>query len=280
MSEGGERPGPSPDSEDAWADRRDAEVCDRRIEPHPNGCRAYTLDEVDRMFDAPRTFKYVPPNPRGMRFLVFTDLHGKASVIDKINEMAKRHGAEFVVCLGDVTDMGTGEEAAGILERIDSQVYAVPGNCDPLDFPEKIAGAAVDMHGNAAVIGGRRFVGLGGSNITIFGTPFELEEDDIYDALEGVSEEGMVLMTHAPSYGILDQIPSGQSVGSPAIREIADRYRPILAMSGHIHEAIGVVERDGTVFVNPGPAKDDRMAVVDIDDAGKVSVELIGPADH
>ena len=89
----------------------------------------------------------------------------------------------------------------------------------------------------------------------------------------------MVLMTHAPSYGILDQIPSGQSVGSPAIREIVDRYHPVLAMSGHIHEAIGVVEADGTVFVNPGPAKDGRMAIVDITD-GKVSVELIGPTDH
>ena len=97
--------------------------------------------------------------------------------------------------------------------------------------------------------------------------------------VQDVSDDGMVLMTHAPSYGILDQIPSGQSVGSPAIREIVDRYHPILAMSGHIHEAIGVVETDGTVFVNPGPAKDGRMAIVDITD-GKVSVELIGPTDH
>ena len=214
-----------------------------------------------------------------MRFLLFTDLHQKASVIDKINDMARRHGAEFVVCLGDVTDMGTVEDARDILSRIESKVYAIPGNCDPLDFPEGISDVAVDMHGRAEEIGGIRFVGLGGSNVTIFGTPFELEEDDIYDALEGISDEGMVLMTHAPSYGVLDQIPSGQSVGSPAIKDIVDRYHPILAMSGHIHEAIGVVETDGTVFVNPGPAKDGRMAVVDITD-GRVSVELKGPTDH
>lgn len=214
-----------------------------------------------------------------MRFLLFTDLHQKASVIDKINEMVARHGAEFVVCLGDVTDMGTVEDARSILSKIDAKVYAIPGNCDPLDFPQGISDVAVDMHGRAEVIDGHRFVGLGGSNITIFGTPFELEEDDIYDALDGISEDGMILMTHAPSYGTLDQIPSGQSVGSPAIKDIVDQYHPILAMSGHIHEAIGIVERDGTVFVNPGPAKDGRMAVVDVTD-GKVSVELIGPTDH
>lgn len=214
-----------------------------------------------------------------MRFLLFTDLHQKVSVIDKINDMAERHGAEFIVCLGDVTDMGTVEDARGILSKLNRKVYAIPGNCDPVDFPQGISDVAVDMHGKTEEIGGLRFVGLGGSNITIFGTPFELEEEDITDALEGISDDGMVLMTHAPSYGILDQIPSGQSVGSPAIREIVDRYHPVLAMSGHIHEAIGVVETDGTVFVNPGPAKDGRMAIVDITD-GKVSVELIGPTDH
>lgn len=214
-----------------------------------------------------------------MRFLVFTDLHQKASVIDKINDMVKRNDAEFAVCLGDVTDFGTGEDAADILSRIDTKVYAIPGNCDPLDFPEKISDVAVDMHGNTETIDGYRFVGLGGSNITIFGTPFELEEDDLYDGLDGNCEEGMVLMTHAPSYGILDQIPSGQSVGSPAIKDIVDLYHPILAMSGHIHEAFGVVVSGGTTFVNPGPAKDGRMAIIDITD-GKVDVKLIGPADH
>lgn len=214
-----------------------------------------------------------------MKFLVFTDLHQKTSVIGKINEMIRRHGAEFVVCLGDVTDMGSGKAAAEILSKIESKVYAIPGNCDPVDFPESISDVAVDMHGNCAEIGGYRFVGLGGSNITIFGTPFELEEDDIYDALEGNCEEGMILMTHAPSYGVLDQIPSGASVGSPAIRDIVDRYHPILAMSGHIHEAIGVVESGGTVFVNPGPAKEGRMAIVTVEN-GKVDVLLVGPTDH
>lgn len=223
--------------------------------------------------------KYGASDSEGMRFLVFTDLHQKVSVVDKINDMIERFGAEFVICLGDVTDFGTGEEAASILASIRSKVYAIPGNCDPLDFAPSISSVAVDMHGRATDLGGYRLVGLGGSNITIFHSPFELEEEDITDGLEGNCEEGMILMTHAPSYGILDHIPNGQSVGSPAIRAIVDRWHPILAMSGHIHEDFGVVEENGTVFLNPGPAKDGRMAIVDID-AGKVSVQMIGPTDH
>ena len=212
-----------------------------------------------------------------MKFLVITDLHQNTDMIDRFNGIIREKGAEFVLFLGDVTDFGTGEQAADIISRIESKVYVIPGNCDPLDLPEKIRDVAVDMHGNAADIGGYRLVGLGGSNITIFHTAFELEEDALYDGLKRNACEGMILMTHAPSVGILDEIPSGANVGSPAIKRIVDEYHPILALSGHIHEAIGCKIVDGTTFVNPGPAREGYCAVVDIAD-GKVDVELIGPA--
>ena len=208
-----------------------------------------------------------------MRFLVITDLHQKRPDVGWINEEIRKHGAEFVLFLGDVTNFGTKETAAKILSSIDSKVYAIPGNCDPLDFAEGVKDVAVDMHGKAADVGGYRLVGLGGSNPTIFHTPFELSEDDLYDGLKKNASEGMILMTHAPSYGILDQIPSGLSVGSTAIKKIADEYRPVLALSGHIHEAVGVVSQNGTLFVNPGPAKDGYFGVVDVVD-GKASAEI------
>ena len=212
-----------------------------------------------------------------MRFLVITDLHQNASMIDRFNAEIERSGAEFVLFLGDVTDFGTGEQAAEIISKIRSKVYVIPGNCDPLDMPQKIGGVAVDMHGKAADIGGYRLVGLGGSNITIFHTAFELEEDALYDGLKKNASEGMILMTHVPSFGILDEIPTGANVGSPAVKRIVDEYHPILALSGHIHEAIGCKAIDGTTFVNPGPAREGYCAVVDVDD-GKVEVEMIGPA--
>ena len=208
-----------------------------------------------------------------MRFLVITDLHQKRADVGWINEEIRKHGAESVLFLGDVTNFGTKETAAKILSSIESKVYAIPGDCDPLDFAEGVKDVAVDMHGKAADVGGCRLVGLGGSNPTIFHTPFELSEDELYDGLKKNASEGMILMTHAPSYGILDQIPSGQSVGSTAIKRIVDEYRPILALSGHIHEAVGVVSRNGTLFVNPGPAKDGCFGVVDVVD-GKASAEI------
>lgn len=214
-----------------------------------------------------------------MKFLVITDLHQKRSALDWINAQIENNSIEFVLFLGDVTDFGTAQEAADIIASIKSKVYAIPGNCDPRDMPEGISSVAIDMHGKATDLEGYRLVGLGGSNITIFNTVFELTEDELYDGLKANATEGMILMTHVPPYGILDEIPSGLNVGSPAVKKIVDEFHPILALSGHVHEAIGVKASGGTVFVNPGPAKDGHCAIVEIIDKD-VKVELKGPLDE
>ena len=209
-----------------------------------------------------------------MKFLLITDLHQHHSALGWINDEIEEYNVDFVIHLGDVTDMGTAADAVDILKKIKSKVYVIPGNCDPRDLPQSVSDVAVDMHKKAVTIDGHKIVGLGGSNITIFGTPFELEEDEIYDSLKANAEKGMILMTHAPSEGILDEIPSGLHVGSPAIKRIVDEYQPILAMSGHIHEAIGCKIINGTTFVNPGPAKEGYSAVVTVE-GDKVDVKML-----
>jgi hypothetical protein len=199
-----------------------------------------------------------------MRFLLITDLHQKDSAIDWINKEIADYKVDFVIHLGDVTDLGTADKARELLSRIKAKTYVLPGNCDPRDMPEKIKDVAVDMHKKKVVIDGHDIVGIGGGNISPFDSPFELQEDEIYDGLKCNASKGMILMTHAPSYGILDEIPSGAHVGCPAIKKIVDEYRPILAMSGHIHEAVGCKVIDGTTFVNPGPAMEGYSTVIDV----------------
>ena len=209
-----------------------------------------------------------------MKFLLITDLHQHKSAMDWINEEIEEYKVDFVIHLGDVTDMGTSQEAKELLKMIKSKVYVIPGNCDPRDMPENIRDVATDVHGKKISIDGYDVVGLGGGNPSPFQTPFEMEEDEIYDALKPIACEGMILMTHAPSNGVLDEIPGGIHVGSTGIRKIVDEYHPIIAMSGHIHEAIGCKVIDGTTFVNPGPAKDGYSAIVTIDNK-KVDVKML-----
>lgn len=213
-----------------------------------------------------------------MKFLVLSDLHGKRSAIEWINSRIKENNVDCVLFLGDITDFGTDELVADILNSIESDVYAIPGNCDPLSLPSVAEDHGTDMHGRSVKIGGMHVAGLGGSNPTIFNTPFELSEEEIMEKLRPISKKGMILMVHAPAYGYNDIIPSGLNVGSESILKIVKKYKPVLVLSGHIHEAFGVMVDNGTTFVNPGPAKDGRCAVVTVED-GKVEAKLLGPMD-
>ncbi|MDP2317611.1 MAG: metallophosphatase domain-containing protein [Pseudomonadota bacterium] len=59
-----------------------------------------------------------------------------------------------------------------------------------------------------------------------------------------------VLLTHGPPNGVLDRTWDGSRVGCEELRAAVARVRPRLHVFGHIHEAYGREEQDGTVFVN------------------------------
>jgi predicted phosphohydrolase len=60
-----------------------------------------------------------------------------------------------------------------------------------------------------------------------------------------------VLVTHGPPAGVLDRTDSGEEVGCEALAaELRSRLRPKLHVFGHIHEGYGILERDGTAYVN------------------------------
>jgi len=213
-----------------------------------------------------------------MKFLVVSDIHGNETVTEWINSVAEQEDVDCVLVLGDITDFGPNDVAERILGPIERDVYAIPGNCDPLTLPEAMSGIAIDMHGRTTKLNGFYIAGLGGSNPTIFDTPFELGEDVIYNMLKPISKDGMILMVHVPPYGINDMIPSGLNVGSTSVLKIVKEFRPVLVLSGHIHEDYGVKHIDGTTFVNPGPAKDGMYAVVEVDE-GAVSARLFTVSD-
>lgn len=213
-----------------------------------------------------------------MKFLVITDLHQKASAIEWINALADENDVKAILFLGDVTDFGTCDDGKEILKKFNKEVYFIPGNCDPPSIPGEVEGIVHSVHGKSFKIEGLHFAALGGSNPTIFSTPFELSEEEIKSTLHPLCETDMVLMTHAPSYGILDEIPSGANVGSTSIRSIVSEFHPIVALSGHIHEAIGIKSIEGTLFVNPGPARDGHAVLLEIVD-GKATAKAVGPMD-
>ena len=209
-----------------------------------------------------------------MRSIVISDIHAKMSTAELVNKASDEYEADNILILGDVTHFGPSKIAVDYIRSLKRPVYAVPGNCDPRDFPSAASDVATDMHGRAVTVNGVRIAGLGGSNPTIFDTPFEISEEDILNSLDPICEGADVLMLHAPALGHLDTIPSGMMVGSISVKAVVDRHRPIAVLSGHIHEARGIKESDGTLFLNPGAAKDGYAALLTIE-GNKADSELL-----
>lgn len=59
-----------------------------------------------------------------------------------------------------------------------------------------------------------------------------------------------ILITHGPVYGILDQTTRGEKVGCHNLLAKVQAIQPRLCICGHIHEAYGRAEQNGTQFVN------------------------------
>jgi Icc-related predicted phosphoesterase len=101
-----------------------------------------------------------------------------------------------------------------------------------------------------------KFLGLGGSNLTPFNTPFELTEAEIKEELDNLVDgldQNFILVTHAPPHDTLvDRTHDGIHVGSKSIREFIEERQPMAALCGHIHESRNTDKLGHTTIVNPG----------------------------
>jgi Icc-related predicted phosphoesterase len=123
--------------------------------------------------------------------------------------------------------------------------------------------------------GGLEKMSFGYSTPTPWKTPRELHEDEMERRLDALARhlqepEHAVFNVHCPPYGThLDQAPRLDaemrmiasaggvemiSVGSSAVRSIIERYGPMLALHGHVHDSPGVQEIGRALCINPGSA--------------------------
>jgi len=210
-----------------------------------------------------------------MKILLLTDIHGHYDTISDFMELAP----DIVVIAGDITDCGDPEEANEVFRQIDVPCFAIPGNCDAREILDVIEYSdAVNLHGTSLDIGSVTFTGVGGSNPTPFNTPFELSEEELCELLEKGKKRAQqnvhnVLVTHAPPFCTLDDI-GGTNVGCKCFKDNLMNFD--LVCCGHIHDHTGVVDIEGTLVVNPGPASEGKCALITLgDEAKKIDVELV-----
>lgn len=209
-----------------------------------------------------------------MKILVFTDIHSSERAIDIASKDIEDYKPDLLIICGDITNFGPESFAEKFLDFISIKTLAVPGNCDPPEVLRVLEDRNVSLHGKTVEIGGFVFAGLGGSNITPFNSFTEFTEDYIFTALDKVMVENAILVTHVPTKGFLDGPSPSEHYGSEAVAKIVDKYRPRVAISGHIHEAGGVRRDKGTLFFNPGPAMRGNRAILDLMEE-RAEVELL-----
>jgi Icc-related predicted phosphoesterase len=207
-----------------------------------------------------------------MRFLVLSDVHRREKVIKWANELIEDLDLDGTIVLGDITHFGPPEWAGEFLGALKGRTYAVPGNCDPPVTLVHIERKSISLHLKKVRLGEYVLGGMGGSNPTIFDTPNEMSEEEIMAKLRPVMEEGMILVLHCPPFGVLDVPFSGKHVGSVSIAKLVEEFKPRVVLSGHIHEDRGIVEKDGVVYMNPGPAKEGYSGLLELGDVPSVKL--------
>jgi Icc-related predicted phosphoesterase len=203
-----------------------------------------------------------------LRIVAISDIHGDQRARRFVDRLIAASSPDLLVICGDITTFGPASFAESLLSGLKVKCAAVPGNCDPAEVQEVIGKHCISLHGRRVEIDGIQFIGLGGAPLCSNSTPLELEEGEIDSFLSKTMVKDCVIVSHAPPVGTNDLTKSGRSLGSSSLAKHVVQCVPRLLLSGHVHEARSVVEKNGTVFANPGPLKEGFAVVAELSASG------------
>jgi uncharacterized protein len=158
------------------------------------------------------------------------------------------------------------------------KLYVMLGNDDEPVLREIIARSslAVDPEDQVVELGeGFQMLSCGFANPTPWHSPREMPEEELQRHIEGLVKQlddpsRSVFNLHVPPIRTaidtaplvdenLSPVIQGGSMlmgpaGSEAVRALIEKYQPLIALHGHIHESRGTAKIGKTVCINPGSA--------------------------
>ncbi len=205
-----------------------------------------------------------------MKFLVLSDIHGSVDMIDKLDTQFSK--ADAVLVAGDFAEFGVLSSAEPTLKHLLSKherFYCVSGNCDEESFVEIMDAYDVSVQKSIVFAEGLCFSGSGGSLHFSNNTPFERDDEDLINDLHMVRNlpetNNLILLIHQPPFNTkLDVISAGVHVGSKLVRSFIEEYKPLLVVSGHIHESFAIDTLGDSTLINPGSLAEGRYAFFDL----------------
>lgn len=186
-----------------------------------------------------------------MRIVFVSDTHG-------YHALTQIPDGDILVHGGDCTRRGTLENV-GEFDRWLSTLphkhkVVIAGNHDSC-FQEKsdesrarLANATY-LEDTGCEIEGLKFYGSPWTPI-FYDWAFMLPEADLAAKWALIPSGLDVLITHGPPHGILDVTNRGECAGSTTLLDRVREVKPRIHVFGHIHEAAGRTELDGTIYLN------------------------------
>ena len=186
-----------------------------------------------------------------VRFLCTGDWHGKRTYPKRVFIFAKKLSADAILCTGDIVHKTSLDDAISLLSEIKLPIFFVPGNTDPPELAIYENENVHSVHGKIVEFKGIKIAGVGASPPTPFESTYVLEESEISKFLDEYNPD--ILLTHAPPAGTKLEITWKRARGgSTAIAHHISRFKPPVAICGHVHEAWGYQKIGTTLCVNVG----------------------------
>ena len=218
-----------------------------------------------------------------MIVIALSDIHGSLRFLNEQSPIAADlRAADIVVISGDITNFGGDADVHHIiseLKKYNPNVFAVAGNCDPAPVDKYLKNSSTNLNCNCIEQEGFSLIGTGGEMACQRHAQGASIEQSLTICSKHVYEQvpenaKVIFVSHYPPNGTaVDDVGGDQHAGSTAIRNFVLQYQPMLTITGHIHDAVGVDTLGETTLVNPGSFKQGSYAVITINDKVK-NVEI------
>ncbi len=215
-----------------------------------------------------------------LRILATVDFHSRREAYENAITNYRKGKYDILIVAGDIANFSL-DQANEFLNRLEKEhvrTFFVGGNIDDPKIAERKDGEFVkNLHGRCLYHSEAAFMGLGGAPFGPFKTSFEYSEEEcgrmLAEAVRGYRGGRLVLVSHCPAKDTkVDAISQREHGGSTSVRNFVLDHKPLVVISGHIHEGRGTDKLDGSILVNPGPAMQNHYAVIEIDESARVSL--------
>ena len=214
----------------------------------------------------------------------FEKLQADKGLVDKLFSRVMTDGIKRWVGIAEQRLKGT-----------DVKCYLSPGNDDRFDIDEALKGSPVVIYPEDVVLNiddHHEMVTSGWVSTTPWNSPREVPEAELIKKFQPMIDkvqnmESAIFNIHNPPHETpLDLAPELDAnlkpvikggaismihVGSPTVRQLIEKYQPLLGIHGHIHESRGFVKIGRTLCINPGSEYGEgilRGAIINLDEKG------------